>query len=847
MTTRRSTLPPASPASADPARTGSGAPPASGLLARIARRLSSHWKRSLIAAVGVLVLLAVAAGASGEPSDDPSVPGTESQQAVDLFQAHSPAFGGADSTLVFTVGNGSVSDPQPKAAIEGALAKVRELDGVELAPSPFDEGGQVSEDGRLAAVDVRYSTDVAKIDKEDGEALIAAGETAEPEVRVEARGYLVDLAAEQDAPVGELIGVLVAIILLTLLFRSFAAMGATLIGALVGVAAGQILLAAVSAPLGLPTFSAVLAMMLGLGAGIDYSLLIIGRYREQRALGDDVQEAAARAASTSGRAVVAAGLIVMVAIAGLLVIGVPFVGKMGLGAAIAVGAVVVSALTILPIMMGAFGRRLVPKKPEHVQASPGFSRWGEIVTRRPWVSIGAAAALLLVFAFPVTQMRIGQPDDGNQPTGDTRRAAYDQQTRAFGAGSAGPFLLAVDTPRGAPETAAQLDRLKQAVADTPGIAAAAPATLSEDGEMATIFATPTTAPQDAETSELLDRLRSDVIPKAIEGTPLKAYVGGNVAGFEDLSDKVAGRLPLFISVVIGLSVLLLVMAFRSLWIPLVSALFNLLSVAAAYGVVVAVFQEGIGASLLGADSGVPIISFLPVMLFAILFGLSMDYNVFLLSRIHEAYNQGDGPRASVIHGMARIGKVVVFAGLIMAAVFLSFVMQDDLIGKMFGLGLGLAILIDVLIVRMVIAPAMVTILGDRAWWLPAWLDRALPHISLDERSPQDPQAQDLTLEIDRTADRLCVRAAGDLDLRTVEQLDDALRDHEGDVATVIVDLRAVRYIDSSGLAALVHAHQRARRREARFVAVRGDGTAVAQILAHTTLDRAFETADRPPA
>jgi RND superfamily putative drug exporter len=264
--------------------------------------------------------------------------------------------------------------------------------------------------------------------------------------------------------------------------------------------------------------------------------------------------------------------------------------------------------------------------------------------------------------------------------------------------------------------------------------------MSPDGEMATMFAIPTTAPQDARTSDLLKRLRDDVIPAATAGTPLKVYVGGNTAAFVDITDKVAARLPLFISVVIGLSVLLLVMAFRSLWIPLVSALFNLLSVAAAYGVVVAVFQEGVGASLIGADSGIPIISFLPVMLFAILFGLSMDYNVFLLSRIHEAYNEGDRPRASVIHGMGRIGKVVVFAGLIMAGVFLSFVTQTDPIGKMFGLGLGLAILIDVLIVRMVIAPAVVTLLGDRAWWLPGWLDRALPNVSLEgrrDRSPDD--------------------------------------------------------------------------------------------------------------
>jgi RND superfamily putative drug exporter len=409
---------------------------------------------------------------------------------------------------------------------------------------------------------------------------------------------------------------------------------------------------------------------------------------------------------------------------------------MGLGAAIAVGAVVVSALTILPIMMGAFGRKLVPKKPEHSQGSPAFTRWGEIVTRRPWASIAAGIVLLLVFAAPLTQMRLGQPDDGNQAKSHTQRVAYDQLTAAFGPGSNGPFLLAVDTPKGAPETGQQLSALQQAVAGTPGVATVPPASISEDGEMATIFVIPTTAPQDAKTSDLLARLRSDVIPKATADTPLKAYVGGNVATLEDTTARVSSRLPLFIFVVIGLSVLLLVMAFRSLWVPLVSAVFNLLSVAAAYGLVVAVFQEGIGASLIGADSGVPIISFLPVMLFAILFGLSMDYNVFLLSRIHEAYNEGDRPRASVIHGMGRIGKVVVFAGLIMAGVFLSFVTQDDVIGKMFGIGLGLAILIDVLVVRMVIAPAVVTLLGDRAWWLPAWLDRALPNISLDgQRRP----------------------------------------------------------------------------------------------------------------
>jgi RND superfamily putative drug exporter len=704
----------------------------SNLLARIARYLTEHWKRGLLGAVLTIVLLGAAAGAGGEAADDFNVPGTESQQALDLFRAHSPAFAGADSTLVFTVDGGKVTDAGPKAAISGALEEVRGLDGVEEVADPFAEGGTLSRDGRLAAVTVRYSTEPQDLEKADGEALLEAADTAEKDgVEVSARGILIDLASEQEAPVGELIGVGVAIILLTLLFRSLAAMGATLIGALLGVMVGQILLAALAKPLGLPQFAAIIAVMLGLGAGIDYALLIIGRYREQIAAGDTPRDASAKAAATSGASVVAAGVIVMVAIAGLLVIGIPFIGKLGIGAAIAVGAVVVSALTVLPIMMGAFKRWLRPRKPEHVLPSRAFERWGERVTARPWLSIALGVLALLVFAAPVTQLRLGQPDDGNQPVERTQRVAYDQLSQAFGPGSNGPFLLAVDMPKGAASNEADLAKLQQAVADTPGVVNVAPPQVSEDGEMATVFAIPATAPQDAKTSALLERLRDDVIPGATAGTPLKVYVGGQTAGFEDLSDKVAGRLPLFISVVIGLSVLLLIAAFRSLWVPLVSAVFNLLSVGAAYGVVVAVFQEGVGASLLGVDAGVPIVSFIPVMLFAILFGLSMDYNVFLLSRIHEAYNEGDGPRESVVHGMARIGKVVLFAGLIMAAVFLAFVTQPDVIGKMMGLGLGLAILIDVLLVRLVIAPAVVTLLGHRAWSLPPWLDRILPNISLE--------------------------------------------------------------------------------------------------------------------
>jgi RND superfamily putative drug exporter len=426
----------------------------------------------------------------------------------------------------------------------------------------------------------------------------------------------------------------------------------------------------------------------------------------------------------------------MIAIAGLLVVGIPFIGKMGIGAAIGVAAVVVSALTFLPVMIGAFAKRLRPKREEHALSSPGFERWGRMIAAHPWRAVAAGVALLLVFAFPVTTMRLGQPDDGNQPKSKTQRIAYDRLSAAFGPGSNGPLLLAVDTPKGDPATEGQLAKLRSAVAAVPDIAAALPAAPSRDGEMAVVTVIPKTSPQDARTSDLVKNLRNNVIPAAVEGTPLRVYVGGETAMFQDMSDKVASRLPVFIAVVIGMSVLLLMAAFRSVWIPLVSAVFNLLSVGAAYGVVTAVFQKGVGAGLLGVDSGVPVVSFVPVMLFAILFGLSMDYNVFLLSRIHEAYNEGDGPADSVAHGVGRIGKVVLFAGLIMASVFLAFVAQDDVISKMMGLGLGLAILIDVLFVRLVIAPAVVTLLGDRAWTIPTWLDRLLPNLSLERNSEE---------------------------------------------------------------------------------------------------------------
>ncbi|MDQ2700688.1 MAG: MMPL family transporter [Actinomycetota bacterium] len=679
------------------------------------------------------------------------MPGTESQKTIDLFQDHMPALAGVDATVVFSTEEGKLTEPDRKKAIEKALAEIRKQPDVLSASDPFENGNAgVSpagpRAGQIASSDVRWDLEFGDVTKVQGEELEEAARTAEKDgVDVSMRGVVVDLAAEMEAPVGELIGIVIAIILLTFLFRSGAAMAATIVGALIGVMVGQVLLVVLASPLGLPEFAATIAVMLGLGAGIDYSLLLMGRFREQVAAGDSVRDASAKSAATAGSAVVAAGLIVMVAIAGLLVIGIPLIGKMGIGAAIGVAAVVLSALTILPIMMGALQKRLRPKKVSHVKPSQGFANWGTRVTAKPWLSILFGVIVLLIFAFPMSNLRLGQPDDGNQAESKTQRVAYDLLSEGFGPGSNGPFLLAVDGVAGNPDSKQQLAALEGELQKVDGVQAVLPASTSEDGELATIVLIPTTAPQDAATSDLLENLRGNVLPESTEGTPLKVYVGGNTPGFEDFSDKVSNRLPLFIAVVIGLSVLLLMAAFRSIWIPLVSAVFNLLSVAAAYGVIVAVFQDGIGASLIGVDAGVPIMSFIPVMVFAILFGLSMDYNVFLLSRIHEAYSHGDAPRESVIVGLSRIGKVVLFAGLIMASVFLAFVTQPDVVAKMIGLGLGLAILIDVLIVRLVIAPAVVTLLGDKAWWFPKWLDRIVPDISLEGHAVEnkDPKGKPL--------------------------------------------------------------------------------------------------------
>ena len=714
------------------------------LLDRIARSAAGRWRRSLAIVAAVVVgLIVLANTVGGEFTDEFAVPNTESQQALDLLEDRFPAAANEGAQVVFYANEGTVRDGDRPAEIAEARRAIADVPHVTSVSSPLsDRAAAVAEDGSVAFATVQYDRPAFEVETPEAEALETAARSAEGDgLEVAMRGPVVDVAEQQLAPIGELIGIAVAVIVLTLVFRSVAAMLVTLISALIALAGGMLLLTLGAGATTVPEVAPTLAVMLGLGAGIDYALLIVGRYREHLAKGEAVPQAAAAANRTAGTSVLAAGAIVAVAIAGLLATGIPFVGRMGVASAVVVACVAVGAVTLLPALMGAFAKRLRPKDAERLGPSPRLARWDERITRRPWLAVLAGVTVLLALAAPFTDLRLGTPDDGNSPGDSTARIAYDKLAEGFGPGFNGTLQLAAALPAGG--SGQSLERLVADVNRTDGVAAVSEPVRSPSGDAATITVTPTTSPQDEGTSELVSTLRDDVIPPATEGSGVEVYVGGTTAIQEDMADKIAERLPIFIGAVVILSVLFLMAVFRSVWVPLVSAVFNLLSIAAAYGVVVAVFQWEWGSSLLGIDGDMPIVSFIPLLMFAILFGLSMDYNVFLQSRIREEYMKGANPRESVIAGLANVSRLILAAGAIMTAVFFGFATDPDPIIKIFGVGLGVAIMIDVLIVRMVVAPAVMTLLGERAWWLPGWLDRILPQLDLEgEEATEEPAETD---------------------------------------------------------------------------------------------------------
>jgi len=699
------------------------------------RRLVLGLWLAALAAVGALMLTA-----GGETNDDLAIPGTESQQAFDLLQERFPAQGGSSTQVVFAAPDGStLDDPAAAAAIEATFAELAKIDGVSSVVAPVPRQ-TVAPDGTIGFGEVRYpetadSVDASTVDAVD-DALAPARDAG---LEAELGGDVVPEAAAGHS--SELIGLAVAVVVLLLSFGSVLAMGLPLLTALIGLGIGLAGIGALSAVVDLASVAPTLATMIGLAVGIDYALFIVTRHRQNLAEGLDVDEAAARATATAGGAVVFAGATVVIALAGLAVIGIPFLTTMGLAAAGVVAIAVLVAITLLPALLGFVGHgidrfRLPGLKNRTGGAHEGAtfgSRWARRVIDHPVAALTAGLAVMGLLAVPLLSLRLGMPDAGSEPTSSTERRAYDLLAEGFGPGFNGPLTVVVDLSPvdSSTERTAALDSVNSALAADPGILRVASPQLNEAGDTAAVTAIPTTRPAVAATESLLHRVRDDVLPPVADDTGATVAITGSTAVNIDLSDKLGAALPAFMAVVIGLTVLLLTAMFRSVLVPLKAALAILISIGAAFGVVVAIFQWGWLKDVVGLQETVPIISFLPMMMFAILFGLSMDYEVFILSRIREEWAHTRRAHTSVITGISSSARVITAAALIMVSVFASFVLGDDPTIKMFGIGLSAAVLLDATVVRMVIVPAAMSLLDSAAWWLPRWLDRLLPNLDVE--------------------------------------------------------------------------------------------------------------------
>jgi putative drug exporter of the RND superfamily len=706
-------------------------------------------RRWLVVAAWVLAAAGLWAGAGasgGGYDDDFRIPDVESQRALDVLAERFPEASGATAQVVVHTADGDLAAPDDAAAVAALVDRLGELPHVQAVIDP-QAVGLVSADGRTALTRVQYDRDTSELGEQAYDELTAAIEpTRAAGLQVELGGELPQHAERPETGAAELLGVIGAVVILLVAFGSVVAMGLPLGVAAVGLGCSTALVLLAGLVFDVPAESGSLATMIGMGVGIDYALFIVTRHRAELRAGLTVADAAGRATATAGQAVVFAGGTVVIAILGLALAGIPAVTAMGLASAMVVAVMVLASITLLPALLGFAGLRLLHaslpwSRRREARAAAGharprgrrsrWERWGDHVTAHPWPWLVGAVLVLLLTSAPLLSMRLGQTDAGTNPTSTTTRRAYDLTAAAFGAGFNGPLLLSVElTGEPASDTAA-LTALAEGLASDPSVALAAPAQLNDAGDAAIVTVIPTGAPQDVETTELVHRLRDDVVPAALDGTGARAHVGGMTAVFIDLSDKVASRLPVFIAAVVGLSFLLLMAVFRSVLVPLKAAVMNLLSIGAAYGVVVAVFQWGWGRSLIGLDESVPIVSFVPMFMFAVLFGLSMDYEVFLLSRIREEHLDGRDNRTAVITGISSTARVITSAALIMICVFAGFVLGPQPIVKMFGVGLATAVLVDATVVRVVLVPATMRLMGAANWWLPRWLDRLLPHLDIE--------------------------------------------------------------------------------------------------------------------
>lgn len=725
----------------------------SAFLYHLGRSSARHPLRVLgVWLVAATAILALQHGAGGQFDDSQRVPGVESQHAADVLNDRFPSQGGLPARMVLHTDDGRLDDADHAATVMQARAQLAAAADVASVTDPFGaESAALSDDGRTAYIDVTYALDKLTTTQLD-DALAVSDAAAGDGVEVELTGPLALLA--QEAPSSELIGIGVAMIVLLVAFGSVVAMGLPIVTALTGIFVGASSVGVLSAVLDIPEFSLILCAMIGLGVGIDYALFIVTRHRQHLHQGMSVDDAAGNAVATAGMAVLFAGTTVVIAILGLFVAGLPAISGMGAAVALVVTVSMVAAVTLLPGLLGLVGTRIdklsIHRKAQVVKPADRTisGRWARHVGNHPAryaiVGFGALSAI----ALPALGMRIGVPDDGNAPIGTTQRAAYDELAAGFGPGFNGPIQVVIELPATGGQAVAQ--SVHDALRADPGVAAVTATAFNPAGDTAVFTVNPTTAPQDERTDQLVRHLRTDVVPGAIAGTEARVSLTGQ-AMVTDLTDRIASRLPIFITVVVTMSFLLLMIVFRSVLVPLKAALMNLLSIGAAYGVLVAVFQWGWGASLIGLHATMPINPFLPLIMFAILFGLSMDYEVFLLSRVREEYVATGDNHEAVVRGLSTTARVITSAALIMISVFGAFVLGDDPNGKLFGVGLAVAVLIDATLVRMVLVPATMSLLGRANWWLPGWLDRILPHLDLEGAAPAPVVSHEPERERDLTA------------------------------------------------------------------------------------------------
>ena len=707
-------------------------------LRKLADACIRHRRLTVLVWVVALLGTGIAAGAAGESfSTNFQLPDSDSTKALNLLEDRFPAQSGDQIQVVFADDAG-LEQAATKQRIVDLLAELKGLDHVVSVASPYEQEGAISKSGTIAFAtvtldDAAFELPISSIEKIADTANEAGGDG----LQVEAGGDPVRQVEQQQEGGSEVIGLFAAIVVLLITFGSLVAMAMPVVTAIVALGTALSLITLGTHVIDTADFAPALASMIGLGVGIDYALFVVTRFRQGLADGLEVREAVLEAMDTAGRAVLFAGVTVVIAMLGLFAIGVGFLHAPALAASLAVLLTMLAALTLLPAILSKVGTRidrLRIRKPKPARAeSSRWTRWSRMIQRRPWVAALASGGLLIVLAIPALSIDLGSADAGTDPTDTSTRKAYDLLADGFGAGFNGPLQVVVDAPDGTSPAATkqELAPLGKALAATPGVAGVVPPVVNEDGNTAIFQVFPTTSPQDNATSELVKDLRDDVLPPAEQQLGIVAHVGGTTAIFDDFATYISSKLPLFFGIVILLSALLLMVAFRSLLVPLKAVLMNVLTIGASFGVVVAIFQWGWLGSLIGVDTTAPIESFLPVMVFAIIFGLSMDYEVFLMSRVHEEWEKRKDASEAVVHGLASTGRVITAAATIMICVFASFALGGNMTIKLFGVALASAIAIDAFLIRSILVPAIMELLGKRAWWLPDWLDRLLPNLNVE--------------------------------------------------------------------------------------------------------------------